>query len=113
MIQSIVLLAIYGICSAFGLLLIKKFTLTLKIDFLAISGFFLYGFGFLIWLYILKKMPLSSAFPIASGILIIGTSILGLLFLNEKISYLKIVGLLFIFIGICIVMILGDSCVNE
>jgi multidrug transporter EmrE-like cation transporter len=65
-----------------------------------IIGFIAYGFGFIIWLVILKMNPLSIAFPIASGALIIATQIVGIFFLNEKANWVQIIGILVIIGGI-------------
>jgi hypothetical protein len=51
-------------------------------NFLFRTGALLYGFGFAIWLVILKTNSLSTAFPIASSMLIVGTQIVGFYLLD-------------------------------
>ena len=48
----------------------------------------------------LKKLPLSIAYAVWTGIGIVGTSILGVILFNEAVSPLKILFVSFIFIGI-------------
>ena len=48
----------------------------------------------------LKKLPLSVAYAVWTGIGIVGTSILGVILFNEAVSPLKILFVSFIFIGI-------------
>ena len=98
MIKSIAIFTIYAFISAYGLYYIKTPSSWNSINF--ISGIFLYGTGFIIWLYILKRYPLSSAFPIAASSLIIATQLFGILFLRESVCLNKIIGVIFIIIGI-------------
>lgn len=66
-----------------------------------IGGIFLYGSSLIIWLIVLSRMELSRAYPFVSlGYMI--TFALGIILLDEKMSYYKIFGLMFIVVGIFI-----------
>jgi len=95
------LFIIYIITSCFGLYLIKAAD-GWKTPAFAI-GFVLYGAGAVIWMVILRLMPLSFAFPIAAGCLIIGTMLTGAYFLNETITSWHMVGALMIITGITLI----------
>lgn len=100
-IWSASLFVIYVITSCFGLYLIKAaehwktplFTM----------GFILYALGAVIWMVILRLMPLSFAFPIASGSLVIGTTLTGALLLSETITAWHIAGAFMIISGIALI----------
>lgn len=101
---KILVFIIYALTSCLGLYFLKISNLKiLTIEFM--SGGILYGIGFLIWLYILKNNSLSLAFPIASGMLIIVTQVIGTCLLKENISLNNVIGSLFLIIGICIIYI--------
>ena len=98
---NIVVITIYVILNLTGLTLISAQQI-LSINWL--TGIFLYGLGFIIWiLLILRSMPLSIAFPLAAGSLIIGTQIFGWYFLNEKISAGQFGGVFMILVGLCLI----------
>lgn len=64
-----------------------------------ILGIIFYGMSLLIWLYILAHLELSKAYPLVSLGYII-TMFLGFFFLNEPLSFLKIIGVSLIVIGV-------------
>lgn len=66
-----------------------------------IGGIF-YAIGAGVWLMILRTYPLYLAFPIATGALITGTTLISFFLLNESIRGRDLLGILFIFIGIAI-----------
>jgi len=78
-------LGIYTGLSVFGLYFIKNSSSVFSAQF--ISGFALYASGFLLWLFLLKKMPLSLIFPLCSSCILIGTQLAGWFLLGEAISY--------------------------
>ena len=92
---------IYVVTSCFGLYLVKAAE-DWKTPSFAI-GFVLYGAGALIWIAILRLMPLSFAFPIAAGSLVIGTVLTGIFFLNENVAAWHIAGSFMIVIGIALI----------
>lgn len=96
---SISLLIIYVLISSIGLYYIKiSENVVLSLAFLV--GFLFYGTGFVIWLLILKNVPLSIAFPVASSSLILATQVIGIYRLGEPLTKYKIFGSLFIIVGI-------------
>ncbi|MBN1186786.1 MAG: EamA family transporter [Bacteroidales bacterium] len=66
-----------------------------------LSGMICYGFSFILWFYVLSKMELSKAYPLVS-LGYIFTLFLGYLFLNEAITYTKIIGISLIVIGVVV-----------
>ncbi len=52
---------------------------------------------------ILRLMPLSLAFPIAAGSLVLGTMLTGAFLLNETVSPIHIVGAVLILAGITLI----------
>ena len=68
-----------------------------------ILGVVLYGFSFLIWLRILSFNDLSRAYPIFATIVFLLTTIGSVIFLNENVSILRLVGICIMLIGIFLV----------
>lgn len=99
--MNIFIFIIYTLTSIMGLYFIK--IATIGFNFLFIVGIFLYGLGFAIWMMILKTNSLSTAFPIASSMLIVGTQIVGYFLLDEDMRISKIIGISFIVLGIVII----------
>jgi multidrug transporter EmrE-like cation transporter len=88
----IALLAIYTCLSVLGLYKIKEATLLLSWPF--VLGFTMYGVGFLIWLHMLKKFPLSIIFPLCASCILIGTQFVGWLLLHEVLTIRKVIAVL-------------------
>jgi multidrug transporter EmrE-like cation transporter len=65
-----------------------------------IGGLLLYALGAGLWIFILRHLPLSVAFPLAAGLLMIATTLTGKFFLGEPVSALMIFGMLLILAGI-------------
>lgn len=97
MLNKLLFYILYAAISSFGLYKIKISNLALNFD-LIFGGIF-YVIGFLIWLAILKMNPLSTAFPIAAGSLIIATQIIGFFLLDEQINATKLMGIGLIILG--------------
>jgi undecaprenyl phosphate-alpha-L-ara4N flippase subunit ArnE len=97
---SLLLLFVYAAASVSGLVLLKLESNVFSVRFLL--GAFLYGVGFLIWYALLRLLPLSLAFPLAAGCLIVGTQLAGRLILRESIGSMQLIGIFFIFVGIVI-----------
>ncbi len=68
-------------------------------------GLLLYGLGATVWLIILRLYPLSVAFPVASGALMIGTTLAAFFLLKEPVSLTHMLGIILIGIGIGIAML--------
>lgn len=97
------LFVIYIVTSCFGLYLIKAAEGWKTPAF--IIGFVLYGAGAVLWMVILRLMPLSFAFPIAAGSLVIGTMLTGMFFLSETFTNWQIAGAFMIITGIVLIAI--------
>lgn len=67
-------------------------------------GFFLYGISSVFWLFVLKRLPLSIAYPTLS-LTYIFVVMLSIFILKEPFSIQKIFGMFFIFIGVCLLNI--------
>jgi len=67
------------------------------------AGIFFYGAGFIVWYLILTNNPLSVAFPIAAGGLIVATQIAGQIIFKENLNLLHLGGVFMIIIGISLV----------
>lgn len=67
-----------------------------------IVGLGLYGFGALLWLYVLARLPLSAAYPFV-GLGFVMTMLIGLLALGETLSAGRVAGTLLIAVG-CILV---------
>lgn len=104
-IVGIAIFVSYALMSCIGLYLLKSATNWWTFKF--ISGAFFYILGAAVWLVILKIYPLSIAFPIASGVLMIGTTVVGYVFLKENISWLHLLGLMLISSGISVLALQG------
>ena len=89
----IALLVVYTCLSVLGLYKIKEASLLFSWSF--VLGFAMYGTGFLIWLHMLKKFPLSLIFPLCASCLLIGTQFVGWFFLHEPITVKKIFAVIF------------------
>lgn len=84
----------------FNFLSIIKVFFSLKVFF----GFFLYGISSVFWLFVLKKLPLSVAYPSLS-LTYIFVVILSVFVLKEPFSVQKIFGIFFILTGVCLLNI--------
>lgn len=98
----IALLAGYVVISVTGMVLIKGSDSIVSVK--GLTGFALYLAGFLVWIgVILRVMPLSQAFPMAAGALMLGTQLSGWLVLKERVGLPQVAGALLILIGVFLV----------
>lgn len=105
--QFAIILFFYALISGYGLYRLKGSSEILSVEFLL--GAFCYGFGFIIWLVMLRTYPLSLAFPAAAGTLILTTQIFGIVFLHEEFSWQAVSGTALITIGIALIYLrVGD-----
>lgn len=100
LIFGILLFIGYAFISCIGLYLLKSAADWCSIKFLV--GAILYIVGAGIWLFILRLYPLSIAFPIASGAIMIGTTATGYMLLKENITLFHFLGISLTFVGISI-----------
>jgi multidrug transporter EmrE-like cation transporter len=68
-------------------------------------GVVMYFSGAVLWMLILRLFPLSVAFPVAAGALVLGTILTGVLFLNESLTLSQSVGAALIVCGIGLIAI--------
>lgn len=99
--RSALLFASYVFLSSFGLYKLKLAPIGLNFDFAL--GFGCYLLGFLLWFVVLKSYPLSVAFPVAAGALIVATQLIGFFLLNEPVTLRKELGMSLIAAGIAII----------
>jgi multidrug transporter EmrE-like cation transporter len=100
---DLALLAAYVALSVAGLHLLKSSAGA----FMSASfglGLSCYGAGFLLWYLLLTKLPLSVAFPLASGALILGSQVVGHAMFGEVLGPRHLAGVLLIVIGLALVL---------
>lgn len=98
---------VYALTSCAGLYLLKAAESLVSLKFVA--GGALYVSGAAIWIVILRLFPLSVAFPLASGMLMIGTTLSGYFLLGEELSPVQFLGVVLILIGItCVSTVAGN-----
>ena len=71
-------------------------------------GMLLYAFSFLLWIVIVARLPLTTAYPIVIGLTMAGTVLGGVVILGEVVSLLKFLGLILIVGGI-IAVLMGSA----
>jgi multidrug transporter EmrE-like cation transporter len=108
--SNVVLFIAYVTTSSVALLLLKgslgriekagETLLALTPDTLLLAaGLGLYIASFLMWIRILARMPLSTAYPIAIGLTLAFSTTGAAILLGERLGVLKIAGILLIFVG--------------
>lgn len=65
----------------------------------------MYGIGATLWLYALRKFPLSFAFPFAAGLLIVGTQLTGYFLLDEKMDARHVLAIVFMLVGLMLLVV--------
>ena len=104
------IIAIYLLFTLLGIIFIKKGgeslvldittrNLTLQVGLWSFLGLICYLLSFLLWMTILPKFNLSYIVPVTVGIVQILTLLSAVLIFSEKISGLKLLGILLIIIG--------------
>ena len=69
---------------------------------LVIGGFALYGFGAILWLFVLARLPLTAAYPFV-GLGFIITMLLGVMALGEAVTPMRLLGTVMIATGCVLV----------
>lgn len=100
---SLIVLFVYTVACSFGLYKIKVADSMMTSDF--VIGAFCYGLSFAIWMILVRMLPLSLAFPIATGIIIISTQIIGFYFLHEPIGAVHLTGIALVLAGVGILFV--------
>ncbi|MEX0697899.1 MAG: hypothetical protein WD099_10175 [Dongiaceae bacterium] len=97
----IIVTIVYAAISAFGLYLIKDAPALFSVR--ALVGGLLYGGGFGIWIAMLRVFPLSVAFPLAAGSLIVATHVIARMYLAEAPTTVQTLGVGVIVAGMFLV----------
>jgi multidrug transporter EmrE-like cation transporter len=99
LIKILPIFLLYVALSASGFLFLKKAENVTSASFFLGNAF--YVSGYLIWaLVLLRALPLSVAFPIASAGLLITSQIVGYYFLDERVDLINMIALVFMLIGL-------------
>lgn len=112
----IILFAIYALLSAGGLILFKmggqdaaiqiqSSGFLLSLSWKLIIGVVCYMCSFLLWLFIVSKTQLTFAMPLSVGVVNILVFLGSSRFLGEKVTSIKIIGLIVIIIGLFLISI--------
>ena len=107
--------SLFTACSATGLLLFKhgwpRFVEGLKggdgwlsLAIVPTVGAALYGVSFLVWLFIVTRLPLTIAYPVAIGLSLIAVTIGSVAWLGEPLSAIRIIGALLVVAGITLIV---------
>jgi multidrug transporter EmrE-like cation transporter len=116
---DIALFVVYVTTSSFGLLLLKRSLSRMRdadvalLSFspeslLLLAGAALYVVSFAVWLRILARLPLSTAYPVAIGLTMAFSTTAAVLLLGERIGPLKL-GAMLAILGGCIVLVLDTK----
>lgn len=92
------LIAAYVLAATFGLYRMKAASEVASFAFFI--GALSYALSFLLWIHILRRMPLSIAFPLVTALVIVSTQVCATLWLGESLSWWKAAGVALIVIGI-------------
>lgn len=91
-------LVVYAVISCTGLYLIKTASGYFTLVFFGGAALYILGAG--IWIVALRHLPISIAFPVAAGCLMLATTSVGIICLGETVSLVTIAGMLLIAAGI-------------
>jgi len=91
---------VYVSVSLLGLFQLKSADAGVNLQY--VSGMAIYVLSFFLWLVVLRWYPLSIAFPLAAGSIIVGTQVVGAVFLKEQFDAVSLVAVSFILIGLII-----------
>jgi len=92
------LLAAYVLTATLGLYRMKAAPEIASFGFFV--GAICYALSFLLWIVILLRMPLSIAFPLVTGMVIVATQVSAALWLGEALTWWKAAGVVLIISGI-------------
>ena len=108
---KILLFVTYLGTSLSGLYLLKAAPVGMNAAYVA--GGLAYAGGAALWLAVLRAYPLSLAFPLASGALMAGTQLIGILLLDEKATPVRLIGIALILAGIAALVITEPGAARE
>lgn len=106
-----ILFTAYTVFSVAGMVLVKYAAPALKAamvqgasavapGLLVVGGASMYVLGFLLWMVILTRSPLTVAYPIAVGLTMAFSTVCAAVFLRESLTWSTFVGMLLVFVGI-------------
>lgn len=108
---KLLLILVYAGLSAGGLAILKIAPSPFTPFYM--TGLAVYGLAFAIWLFvILPLLPLSIAFPVSAGAIVIATVLLGHVALGEPATGRKIFGSLLIIVGILTIYLAPNSAAS-
>lgn len=108
------LFAVYTVLSVGGMLLVKHAAPMLKAAWqqqqawlwpgaMVAGGAGMYALSFMVWMVILARAPLSTAYPIAMGLTLSVSTLCAVLLLREHLSAAGLAGIVLIFAGVALV----------
>lgn len=104
---KLLILLLYFPVTLSGQLFMKSASSLMSLTFVA--GGVLYCLGAALWLYVLRLFPISFAFPLAAGILIVGTQFMGYFFFQEKLDTSHFFAIGVIILGLCLLAFSGQN----
>ena len=100
----------YVVASVSGLAILRQFLpriasplrtrVPIEVRAWLLLGAFLYLLSFALWLLILRTVPLVVAYPVAVGLTICGTTLVGILVLREQLDLRQALGIALVLIGV-------------
>ena len=98
MIQMILLVVVQVLLSIGGMYKIKTACGIVEADF--VLGFGCYAASFMVWVFFLRIYPVSIVFPLAIGVNLVATQILGICILGEKYGWVQLLAVGLIVLGV-------------
>ncbi len=97
---KLLLPVVYLSSSLLGLYKMK--TAEVGFNFGYLLGIGAYAGSFFIWLFLVRLYPLSVAFPLAAGALMVGTQLIGAFLLGEQLGATKALGIALLLAGLVV-----------
>ena len=108
------LVIVYFILSITGLVLVKqgssensfsvlKKSINITFSPITLIGFVCYVSGFILWVSIIQLYDVSYIVPFSTGVITVLLFASGIVFFKEKFSFGKVVGLIFVVIGVTLI----------
>jgi len=72
---------------------------------LYLAGLVAYAVSFVLWLVLLLRMPLSVAFPLVTGLVIVTTQIVGIVWLHEPVAWPRLCAVALILSGVSLLLV--------
>lgn len=115
--MQLIIIAIYVLCSVFGLVLFKlgsvealtleatRSFFSFKISWFSVLGLILYIISFLIYMGLVSKNNLSYLLPVVTGAVYLLTMLSSVLIFKESIHYVQLIGSALILLGLVLMNI--------